>query len=51
MKSKTDKAEMMKVPYASAVGNLIYTIVCTQPDIEYAVGVVNRFMRNPGGEP
>ena len=33
---------MMKVPYASAVGSLMYAMVCTQPDIGYAVGVVSR---------
>ena len=44
------KAEMMKIPYASAVGSLMYAMVCTQPDIGYAVEVVSRFMSNPGKE-
>ena len=41
---------MMKIPYASAVGSLMYAMVCTRPDIGYAVGVVSRFMSNPGKE-
>ena len=41
---------MMKVPYASAVGSLLYGMVCTRPDIRYAVGVVSRFMSNPRKE-
>ena len=49
-KTKMDKAEMMKIPYASAVESLMYTTVCTRPNIGYAVGVVNRFMANPGRE-
>ena len=39
-KTKVDKGEMMKRPYASAVGSLMYAMVCTQPDIGYKVEVV-----------
>ena len=49
-KTKAEKAEMMKIPYASAVGSLMYAMVCTRPDIGYAVGVVSRFMSNPDKE-
>ena len=35
---------MSKVPYASAIGSLMYAMVCTRPDIARAVGVVSRFM-------
>ena len=49
-KTKAEKAEMMKVPYTSAVGILMYAMVCNRPDIGYAVGVVSRFMSNPGKE-
>ena len=47
-KTKTAKVEMMKVPYASTVGSLMYTMVCTRLDIGYAVGVVSRYMNNLG---
>ena len=43
-------AHMSKVPYASAVGSLMYAMVCTRPDIAHAVGVVSRYMNNPGKE-
>ena len=39
---------MKKVPYQSVVGSLMYAMVCTRPDLSYAVGVVSRFMSNPG---
>jgi len=39
---------MDKIPYASAIGSLMYVIVCTRPDIAYAVGVVSRYISNPG---
>ncbi|PHU03459.1 Indole-3-acetaldehyde oxidase [Capsicum chinense] len=41
---------MALVPYASAVGSRMYAIVCTKPDIAYVVGVVSRYMENPGKE-
>ena len=44
------KADMSKVPYASAVGSLMYAMVCTRPDIAYSVGVVSRFLSNPNKE-
>ena len=46
--SEKDVEEMDRVPYASAVGSLMYAMVCTRPDIAHAVGVVSRFLSNPG---
>ncbi|GAA0162525.1 transmembrane signal receptor [Lithospermum erythrorhizon] len=43
-----DKAYMANVPYNSAVGSLMYAMVCTRSDISQAVSVVSRFMANPG---
>ena len=34
---------MAKIPYSLVVGSLMYAMVCTQPDIAYAVGVVSRY--------
>ena len=33
--------------YASAVGSLMYLMVCTRPDLAFAVGAVSRFMSCP----
>jgi hypothetical protein len=41
---------MSRVPYSSAVGILMHPMVCTRPDIAHAVGVVSRYMNNPGKE-
>ena len=49
-KTYAEKEDMAKVPYASAVGSLMYAMVCTRPDLAYAVGVVSRFISNPGRE-
>jgi hypothetical protein len=39
---------MSHVPYASAIGSLMYAMVCTRPDLAYAVSMVSRYMHNPG---
>ncbi len=36
------------IPYASAVGSLVYLEVCTRPDIGFAVGILGRYQSNPG---
>ncbi|CAA0814778.1 cysteine-rich RLK (RECEPTOR-like protein kinase) 8, partial [Striga hermonthica] len=47
----TEEIEDMKtVPYASAVGSLIYAMLCTRPDISYVIGMVARYQSNPGRE-
>uniref|UniRef100_A0A2N9HLM6 Integrase catalytic domain-containing protein n=1 Tax=Fagus sylvatica TaxID=28930 RepID=A0A2N9HLM6_FAGSY len=48
--SNKEKENMASIPYSSAVGSLMYAMVCTRPDIAHAVGVVSRFMVNPGKE-
>ncbi|KAJ4744606.1 Gag-Pol polyprotein [Rhynchospora pubera] len=49
-KNAQERLKMEKVPYLSAVGSLMYAMVCTRPDIAHAVGVVSRYMSNPGWE-
>ena len=39
---------MQKIPYASAVGSLMYAQVCTSPDIVFIVGMLGRYLSNPG---
>ncbi len=46
--TEEDHADMMNVPYASAVGSLMYAMTSTRPDIAYAVSTVSRYMANPG---
>ncbi|XP_043694153.1 secreted RxLR effector protein 161-like [Telopea speciosissima] len=41
---------MKGVPYASAIGSLMYAMLYTRPDICHAVGMVSRFQSNPGQE-
>ena len=46
-KTEKERDHMSKVPYALAIGNLMYAMVCTKLDIAHAVGVVSRFMSRP----
>ena len=39
---------MKSIPYAPTIGSLMYAMVATRLDIANAVGVVSRFMHNPG---
>ena len=42
---------MEGIPYASAVGSLMYdAMLCTRPDICFAIGMVSRYQSNPGLE-
>ena len=46
--SPSEMEEMSRVPYQSVVGSLMYVMVCTRLDIAQAVGVLSRYMSNPG---
>ncbi|KAL5554637.1 hypothetical protein UlMin_042038 [Ulmus minor] len=41
---------MINVPYSSAVGSIMYTMICTRPDVAYEISLFSRFMSNPGRE-
>jgi hypothetical protein len=39
---------MEGIPYASAVGSLMYAQTCTRLDISFVVGMLGRYQSNPG---
>ena len=45
-----EKNEMLSIPYSSAVGILMYAMICTRPDIAHAVGTVSRYLSNLANE-
>ena len=47
-KTPQEVEDMRHIPYASAVGSLMYVMLCTRPDICYAVGIVSRYQSNQG---
>ncbi|GJV26979.1 putative RNA-directed DNA polymerase [Tanacetum coccineum] len=40
--------KMSRVPYASAIGLIIYVITCTRPDVSFALSMVSPHQQNPG---
>ena len=46
--TEDEREYMSSVPYSNAVGSLMYAMVCTRPDISHAVGMVSRYMHDPG---
>ena len=49
-KTQEEEEDMSCVPYASAVGSLMYAMVCNRQDIAHAMVFLRRFMSNPGKE-
>ncbi|GKB89275.1 hypothetical protein Tco_0961547 [Tanacetum coccineum] len=39
---------MKNVPYASAMGFIMYAVRCTRPDVAFAQNITSRFQQNPG---
>ena len=45
-----DIEKMSVIPYASAIGSIMYAMLCTRPDVNLAVSLVGRYQSNPGME-
>ena len=45
-----DRETMNKVPYASAIGSIMYAMLCTRPDVCHAVSLTSRYQSDPGVE-
>ena len=39
---------MSKIPYASAIGSIMYAMLCTRPDVSYALSITSRYQSYPG---
>ncbi|KAJ9568333.1 hypothetical protein OSB04_004299 [Centaurea solstitialis] len=46
--SSQDQDKMKSVPYASAIGSIMYAMLCTRPDVAYSVSVTSRYQQNLG---
>ena len=43
-----DKEEMSVIPYASAIGSIMYAMLCTRPDVCLSISLAGRYQSNPG---
>ncbi|GJW73423.1 retrotransposon protein, putative, ty1-copia subclass [Tanacetum coccineum] len=46
--TSAEMKRMQNVPYASAVGSIMYVVRCTRPDVAFAQNITSRFQQNPG---
>ena len=49
-KTNAEIERMRGISYASAVGSLMYAMLCTKPDICFVIGMVSRYQSEPGEE-
>ena len=43
-----DRERMKVIPYALAIGSIMYAILCTRPDVCLAISLVRRYQSDPG---
>ncbi|GJT83981.1 putative RNA-directed DNA polymerase [Tanacetum coccineum] len=46
--TSVEMKRIQNVPYASAVGSIMYAVRCTRPDVAFAQNITSRFQQNPG---
>ena len=46
--TQVERDRMSKIPYASAIGSIMYAMLCTRPDVLYALSVTSRYQSDPG---
>lgn len=46
LKTYDESERMNRIPYASAIRSLIYTMLCTRLDMVHAVSVTSRYQSN-----
>ena len=39
---------MKVIPYASVIGSIMYAMLCTRPDVCFAISLAGRYQSNPG---
>ncbi|KAK8623460.1 hypothetical protein V6N13_118345 [Hibiscus sabdariffa] len=43
-----ESERMSQIPYASAIGSIMYAMISTRPDLSYALSMISRYQANPG---
>ncbi|KAK8597315.1 hypothetical protein V6N13_001938 [Hibiscus sabdariffa] len=43
-----ERERMSQIPYASVIGSIMYAMICTRPDLSYALSMTSRYQANPG---
>ena len=43
-----ERERMSQIPYASAIRSIMYAMICTRPDLSYALSMTSRYQANLG---
>jgi hypothetical protein len=43
-----EQERMRAIPYALAIGSIMYAMICTRPDVSYALSATSRYPSNYG---
>ncbi len=43
-----ERDRMSRIPYTSAIGSIMYAMLCTRPDVLYALSMTSRYQSDPG---
>ena len=46
--TKAEEEQMVRIPYTSVVGSVMYVMVRSRSDIAHTMSLVSRYMSNPG---
>ena len=49
-KTQEERDRMQKIPYSSAMGSIIYAMLCTRPNVSCALSLTSRYQSDPGEE-
>ena len=47
-KTPAEEHRMRGIPYASAIGSIMYAMLCTRPDVAFALSMASRYQSCPG---
>ena len=45
--TQDERDRMSKIPYASAIGSIMYAMLCTRLDVSYALSITSRYQSDP----
>ena len=47
-RTQDERTHMSLIPYALAIGSIMYSVICTRPDVSYALSIMSRYQLYPG---
>ena len=48
--TQEERDNMSRIPYASAIASIMYSMLCTHPDVSFSLSIASRFQANYGEE-